>query len=628
MNRKNSILIEVSLLKCINFINEALKKFWILSPEAFWVFIGQAGTAIAGLVGIKLLTHVLTPSEFGKLALANTITAFIGTNLFGPFGQGLTRFWSVSKDRGNLDVFYAVSNRFAKYTSVVALLATIVSFFILNMLKNSDWAIWVALSLIIGIPTGLLSLRIGVFTAARQRRRTAILNISNVLLRPLIATILVVLTIAKANVALMGYLLATLFVFLIAERLYLQNAREAFIHNLKSNTRVPLFQGLGKEILSYSWPFLIWGIFNWIHMSCDRWSLQTFYGSEVVGAFAVVSLLAVYPISFGSGFLINLFRPIAFQRAGDLNKSSSIIDANRILAIMTGVYVVGTVILIGFFASFHKPLILLISNERFAELSYLLPRLTVAWAFFYLGSILASFGLLANKPQNYIVPKFVSSLIAGGSTFYLSFRFGPEGVVWGLTLAGLVYALWSGRIALNIVKKQENAIGVKLPIWADKWIAVRTKIFTIDKLYVRIWNENTNNIITLPIYETPHYKFIKDYMKYGKSFKWWESEYFRYAKKYINGENSVHHFIALYHNIKNEGYLGGKYKGNLCLVYRRFLIGRYKIFDGLHRIAILKALGISKVKAAIVIPKKHWFFRLVRKLRKLRKCQKNDNYGA
>ena len=63
----------------------SLRKTW---REAFWVFVGQAGTAIGGLIGVKLLTHVLIPAEYGKLALANTIVAFIGANLFGPFGQG------------------------------------------------------------------------------------------------------------------------------------------------------------------------------------------------------------------------------------------------------------------------------------------------------------------------------------------------------------------------------------------------------------------------------------------------------------------------------------------------------------------------------------------------------------
>jgi O-antigen/teichoic acid export membrane protein len=424
--------------------------------EALWVFVGQAGMAIGGLIGVKLLTHVLIPAEYGKLALANTIVALIGTNLFGPFGQGLARYWSINKDRGNLDVFYAISNRFAKYISLVALLISAVAVIVtMCIVHKFHWVILVAISLVIGIIGGFLSLRIGVFTAARQRRRAAILNISNTLLRPLIAAVLAVMTIANANMALVGYLIAELLVVLIAERLYSHNVSEASLSHLRSNTEKSFSGGLAKEILSYSWPFLIWGIFGWIHVSCDRWALQAFWGSEVVGAFAVVSLLAIYPLVFGSGFLTTLLTPIAFQRAGALTNKDSMSYANRILIVMTAIYILGAVVLIGFFSMFHQPLILLISNVRFARFSYLLPWLTLAWAFFYFGQVTSSFGLLANQPRRYIAPKLISALVAGSSTFYLSNKVGPIGVVWGLGIAGVIYASWCGIIALRLYSEKE-----------------------------------------------------------------------------------------------------------------------------------------------------------------------------
>ena len=330
-------------------------------------------------------------------------------------------------------------------------MTTIILSLILNVIKSFDWTILVILSLTVGTITGLISLRISVFTAARQRQRTAILNISNTFLKPLIATFLVVLVIESANAALLGYLLASFFVLLITERLYSQAASGTFFHHLKSNTRAPLFRGLGKEILSYSWPFLVWGVFGWIHTSCDRWSLQTFHGLGVVGPFAVVSLLAIYPLNFGSAFFNTLFSPIAFQRAGDLLDKSAVDSANRILVVMTGMYVLGAGLLIGFFAFFHRPLILFISNERFAQFSYLLPGLTTAWALFFLGQVLTQFGLLSNKPQVYIMPKLLASLVAGATTFYFSSKIGPSGVVWGLAMAGLIYAGWCTVINLKLI---------------------------------------------------------------------------------------------------------------------------------------------------------------------------------
>ncbi len=428
-----------------------------LIPEALWVFIEQVGTAIAGLMGIKLLTHVLDPSEFGRLALANTLVALIGTSVFGPFAQGLMRFWVISKDRGNLKEFYAVANRFAKYISLVVFLITaIVSTFIICIAHKFDWTILVILSLGIGVIMGNFRLMMNVFRAARQRRRVAILNTSNGFLRPMIATLVAILIIAKANIALLGYLLAVLFVFLVTLRIYSQMVSEISLHDLEPKSRALLFEGLSKKILSYSLPFLVWGIFGWIHISCDRWSVQTFYGSEVVGAFAVVSLLSMYPLNFGSGFLSSLFTPIAFQKGGDLSQSHKVASANKTLIAMTGIYAIGAIVLIGFFAVFHQPLVLLISNVSFIRYSRLLPWLTLAWALFFLGQMFSIFGLLANQPRIYIMPKLVSSVVAVSATFYLSFNIGPIGVVLGLMLAGFIYVLWCGIIVLRLVRRERE----------------------------------------------------------------------------------------------------------------------------------------------------------------------------
>ena len=431
-------------------MNIPWNKLLKLTPEAIWVFVGQAGTAAAGLFGIKLLTHVLDPSEFGRLALANTIVALIGTNIFGPLGQGIMRFWAVAKDRGNLDVFYTVSNRYARYAIYIVLLLTIISTPFL-LLKGANWAVLLTLSLVVGAVTGWLGLRISVFTAARKRKQIALLNIGNAFLRPVIAAFLIILLASNASWALVGYFLAVCIVLLIAERLYRHAVSETASSTIDPDKGASISKGLSKEILSFSWPFLVWGIFGWVYMSSDRWALQTFYGAEVVGAFAVVSQLAVYPLIFGSGFLSTLFTPIAFQRVGDLTNRHNIISANKLLGVMTGVYTLGAIILISLFFLFHHSLVLLISNTQYAKFSFLLPWLTAAWGLFYLGQVLSAFGMLANNSKIYIMPKLVSAVVAGVSTFYLASRIGPTGVVLGLATAGFVYALWCTIIAWKVV---------------------------------------------------------------------------------------------------------------------------------------------------------------------------------
>lgn len=454
-----AIIPKLPTTRRIYFTKMFREKLWNLSPEVLWVFVGQAGTAIAGLLGVKMLTNVLGPGEFGMLALANTVVALISTNiLFGPLGQGLMRNWSISRERGDMWAFYSVSSRYGRYAIGVGIAVGIGLSAGAMFIKGKDWAALLAISMATGVALGWLSLRISIFTAARQRRWVALLNIGNALLKPIVAASLALLIAVRASCAMAGYLLATLGVASLSQLLHRRIASDtispAFIQGSSESS-------IGKDILSFSWPFAVWGIFGWIHMSCDRWALQAFHGVGLVGAFAVASQLATFPLILGSGFLTKLFAPIAFQRAGDLSDRKNIASANKLLGVMTGVYILGVVCLATLFSLFHYPLVLLISNIQFAEFSFLLPWLTVAWGLFYLGQILSNFGMLANRPQSYIMPKLVSAMLAGISTFYLSARIGPVGVVFGLGAAGLVYALWCFIIATKLVDYPLVKIGMK-----------------------------------------------------------------------------------------------------------------------------------------------------------------------
>ena len=418
-----------------------------IQKEAAWIIIGQAGTAVAGLFGIKLLTNVLGPAEFGKLALANTLIALISTNfLFGPLGAGIMRFWAISKSKGNLKGFYAASKQLKQQTIAISIVVSIVLALSVAFFKGMEWAALFAVSTAAGIFDGWSGLRRSVFTAARKRPLVACLNIGNAFSRPVIAACLVLLISVSAFWAMAGYLVAAILLVLVAEYFYVNIVSSTSTSILDKNTAT----NIKKDIISFSWPFAIWGIFGWLHMSCDKWALQAFHGPEIVGVFAVVSQLAVYPLVFGSGFLSTLVVPVAYQRAGDLTQYQRVMSAYRLLAFITIAYISGLLLLMWFFFIFHHNLILLISNIKFAEFSFLLPWVTGAWGLFYLGQVLSNFGMLANKTSVYIAPKIVAAIIAGISTFYLSPRYGATGVVWGIALAGLIYALWCLMIAVKI----------------------------------------------------------------------------------------------------------------------------------------------------------------------------------
>ena len=426
-----------------------------LKSEALWVFIGQLGTALGVVLGVKILTHVLDPAEFGRMALANTVVLLVGANIFGPIGQGFMRFWSICQDRDQKDEFLLLTDRFARRLILITVSVSLILFFICAATGWPRWIVLMTLSLIAGGVTGYFGLRLSVFLAARNRKIVALVNTGNALLKPVMALFFVIALFNNADCVILGYAITAFLAALMVEHLYKKTFRPVSFDPSVGRKRKPstdAIAGLGKEILAFSWPFCIWGIVGWVHQSCDRWSLQAFHGTDVVGAFSVISVLAAYPLIFGANLLSNLFVPIAYQRAGNLDCPGSVQSANGMLYLMTGLYIIWAVGIVSCFALFHYRIVLLTSNLKYVTFSALLPGLASAWALFYLGQVFSGFGLLAKRSKQYIFPIIVSAIVAAVSTFFMSKHYGPEGVVWGLGISGFVYAAWFMGIGIRLTR--------------------------------------------------------------------------------------------------------------------------------------------------------------------------------
>ena len=421
--------------------------------------VQQFGSAVAAFIGLKLLTRLLGTAEFGSLAVQNTLIAFIGTTMFGAFGQGLLRFYSVCSERGQLRSFYALGHRLTVTLGLVALglmLLGITATWIGGQ-KGHD-APSVAVSSLAGLFAGLLGLKTTVFFASRQRKTVALLCVGDMLLKPLIASLLILVIAPKSLVALCGYCVGTLAVLCVAELLYRRETglnKGDSVDKAGGDANVAV---LWKEMWAYSWPFAVWAVFGWVHLSCDRWVLRAFYGPAVVGAFAVVSQMSAFGLAGGAGFLTSLFGPIAFQRAGNLKGEGNLVGASRVLVLATAIYIMGVATLVGLFAACHDWLVLLVSNEAFLTYSHLLPWLTLAWGLFYLGQMLVQWGFLVRKTASYILPKCIAAVVALVLSIALTPEKGPDGIVWALGAAGLVYAVWCGYIAVKVMMATKPSI--------------------------------------------------------------------------------------------------------------------------------------------------------------------------
>ncbi|RLB88400.1 MAG: hypothetical protein DRH26_13640, partial [Deltaproteobacteria bacterium] len=325
---------------------------------------------------------------------------------------------------------------------------------VLFFLKGPAWAILVSASIIGGVLSGWAGVRLYILMAARERRSVALINTCSSFAKPMAGVLLIYLFVADASYVLLGYIISLIVVVFVAENCFNKKVAKREIGHPAKSSKIISGSFLANELFAFTWPFYIWGIFGWMHQACDRWALQSFHGAETVGAFFVISQLAVYPLVAGSSFLSTFFVPIAYQRAGGLTSKDHFKSANKIIFAMSGLYLVGALLLIFIYAFFHEWLVLVISSEKYTIYSGLLPGLTGAWALYYSGQMFSGFGLLANKPAIYMSPIITSGLLATVLTFVLSSKYGVAGVVWGLGVSGFVYALWTLAIAFLLIRKK------------------------------------------------------------------------------------------------------------------------------------------------------------------------------
>ena len=326
--------------------DQIFSRIFRLKSEILWIILGQGGVICGGLFGIKLLTSTLTPYEFGRFALANTFILLISTNLFGPMGQSLMRFWSIAVERDELVDFLKVSKkiikRFSVWTFVLGAGVCLVLFFS----KGWTWSILIFAAIIAGILAGWSGVRLNILMAARERKTVALANTCASFAKPVAGVLLIYLFYADAGYVLAGFIITLCVVVIVAEKCYSQKVSEVQALGDATIMEKSPAGRLGKELFAFTWPFYAWGLFGWMHQSCDRWALQAFHGADVVGAFSVITQLSVYPLVAGSTFLSTLLIPIAYQKAGGLESKDGFNTANRIILLMTGLYLFGAVSLI------------------------------------------------------------------------------------------------------------------------------------------------------------------------------------------------------------------------------------------------------------------------------------------
>lgn len=414
---------------------------------------GQVMAVVGALVGVRLLTELLVPAEYGELALGMTVVTLISQVLFWPLRDGATRFYALAVEQGALTSYLTAVRRLIFLAVGIVVLIIALSMTGLLIVGRMQWIALVVASLIFAILSGYSSVLTGIQNAARQRSIAALHQGIESWARFMVAACMILLLGASSTVAMIGYAVAMIPV-IGSQLLFFRKINPIRLSAFDSDYGI----SWRNQICNYSWPLAAWGILIWAQLSSDRWALKLFSTSQEVGFYAVLFQLGFYPITIATGMAIQFFTPIFYQRAGDTSDGKRKANVRMMGWRLTWLALVmaGVAFLIALL--FHAPIFRFFVAKEYAVVSYLLPWMILAGGIFAACDTITLTMMSQMETHIMIVPKVVTGLLGVIFNLVGAYWCGTVGIVIAFLMFTILNFFWLAGIAKRRAVVNEDYI--------------------------------------------------------------------------------------------------------------------------------------------------------------------------
>jgi len=415
------------------------ERFKRLGKEFSWIVLGQAATVLGALFGIRILTGLLSPTEYGQLALGMTIATLFQKVMLGPLSNGASRFYAPAREANSLHAYIIAVHRMVLVSSgsivLVAFFCGVMTFFI----GLQNWIEMGVAALVFALLTGYNEILSGIQNAARQRVIVALHQGLASWGKFLVAAGLIIWLSATSTITMFGYGIAMLFVLTSQYFFFKRIIAKANSYNI---IEVGIIAKWRAKIFAYSWPFATWALLSWGRAVSDRWSLEIFSSTSDVGFYTVLFQLGYYPIAMFVNIATTLLAPIYFERAGDASDNARVINVFNMGWNINkyALFILLMFVILSFF--FHESIFSLLASKQYTHISYLLPSMLLA-AVLYESSRFLSIVLQAkNLNHLLIVPNNVSHLISLFLIIAGAAWNGINGIVLAYILQSFIFFVW------------------------------------------------------------------------------------------------------------------------------------------------------------------------------------------
>ncbi len=406
---------------------------------------GALISIIGSLALVRLLTEYLSPGQYGELALALTVANLINQVVMCGLISGIGRFYSIAKDREDLDGYLSQSYTLLKYAALVTILIGVLLLIGVAASSYREWVTLVFVTVVFSIVSNYNGVFGDIQNAARNRPIVVFNNSLDTIFKIVFVYLATVLLGASSTIVIVGYLLSAAIVFL-SNNAMLKYAippkkQEKTIQSQASRN----WQG---QIWTYAWPFSAWGIFTWAQQASDRWALEIFSSTQEVGVFAVLFQLGYVPIITLSGLLASFLTPIFFSRAGDATDQQRNVSVHRINMMVTYTMMALTVVAFLITWGLHRFVFMIFVSPEFRGHSNLLPWFVLAGGLFATGQMLVLKVLSEVRPRILLTVKIGTAVLGVALNVVGAWIAGIHGVIAALVTFSAVYVigmLWLTR---------------------------------------------------------------------------------------------------------------------------------------------------------------------------------------
>jgi len=341
-----------------------------LAGEGGWVLAGQVVALGGSLIGIRIITSVISPDVFGQVALVLGMISLSSDFFCAPILHGVSRFFPNAQAAGRIASFRVLISRLLARRVVFAaslLLAIGVGSEVYWRSQGTLIAFALATGLL-GLNT-LRSFEMNLLNASRRRRPFGIWSAVDAWLRPLGVWASVMLFGATAWTVMLGH------------------AAGAAISNLAFRTSVVRGPGgvesgarwsrdLATEVLRFAAPLPPLALLGWSANLSDRYILAAASGAEAAGIYAAAYALASAPFLAFAGVVNLTLQPVLFNAVAQGDR----VRERRTLLLWLGAAAGGSCLGVALLAAFREPLVHLALAERFWGAAPILPWIGAAYA--------------------------------------------------------------------------------------------------------------------------------------------------------------------------------------------------------------------------------------------------------